>query len=248
MEPVLDNIRQVIRENDNIVLVGGSEMMRETGLNGFRAEHMAYEIEEEYGYSPDEILSSLFFTRQAEKFFDYYKNIILNKKNVQPTKALKAVAELEKAGKLTAIVTRTVYQLFQRAGCQSTIELYGSVEENTCPVCGKMFDSKYIKNADGIPKCDKCGIPLRPGFSLLGEMLDNGRLTKAVNAIENANVLIVAGTSLNSLTWASTLRYYEGDKLILINTQKKSGDEKANYCAYGNISEIFEYVMDYSEE
>ncbi|MCD7825218.1 MAG: hypothetical protein LUH14_04560 [Clostridiaceae bacterium] len=244
----LDNIRQVIRENDNIVLVGGSEMMRETGLNGFRAEHMAYEVEEMYGYSPDDILSSIFFTRQVGKFYDYYKNVILNKENSELTPAFKAVAALEERGKLSAIVTRTVYQLFQKAGCKNVVDLYGSVEENRCPVCGKIFDAAYIKRAADIPKCDKCEVPLRPGFSLLGEQIDNGRLTKTVNAIENADVLLVAGTSLNSLTWASTLRYYEGDKLVLVNTEPKSGDERAAYRAYGNISDIFCYIMDYDEK
>ena len=122
------------------------------------------------------------------------------------------------------------------------MELYGSAEENRCPECGRIYGSRYIKEAKGVPLCQDCGVILRPGFSLYGEMIDNGRLTKAYNAIEYANVLLVVGTSLNSQTWANMLRYYEGDKLILINTQEASGDERANYRVYGNLSEIFEYI------
>ena len=124
------------------------------------------------------------------------------------------------------------------------IELYGSAEENRCPVCGKIFGSDYIKKAPGTPKCDKCNIVLRPGFSFFGEMIDNGRLTKACNAVENADVLLVVGMALSSHTWASTLRYYEGDKLVLISNEEHPGDEKANYRMYGNLSEIFTYLAD----
>ena len=243
----LEKIRDIIRDSENIVLIGGSEMMREAGLNGTRAEHMTYEVEEKYGYSPEEILTSMFLSRQTKTFYNYMKEVMLNKVDVEPPDSFKAAAELEKSGKMTAIVTRMIYSLFKKAGCENVVELYGSAESNYCPAFGKKFTSKYIKEAKDIPSCDSCGVPIRPGFSLFGEMLDNGKLTKAVNAIEGANVLLVAGTSINSMTWANTLRYYSGDKLILINTEAKDGDEKANYRAYGNISEIFRYIADYKE-
>ncbi len=247
MDQMLDNIRELIKSNDNIVLVSGSEVTRETGLNGIRADHIAYDIEERYGFSSDEIVSTRFLSRQVDKFFDYYQNIILNKMDVELTGVHKAAAKLEKEGKLTAVVTRMIYGHYQEAGCQNVVELYGSAEENRCPVCGKVYGARYIKEYNGTPKCKDCGVILRPGFSLFGEMIDNGRLTKASNAIEYANVLLVAGVSLNSLTWANMLRYYEGDKLVLINTEEKSGDERANYRAYGNLSEIFEYITDIKE-
>ena len=226
MDKTADKIKELILGSDNVVLVSGSEVMRETGLNGIRAEHMVYEIEDQYGYSGEEIITSPFFSRQVDTFYDYYKNVILNKTNVEPTAVYKAAAKLEKAG------------------CKNVIELYGSAEENRCPVCGKIFGSDYIKKAPGTPKCDKCNIVLRPGFSFFGEMIDNGRLTKACNAVENADVLLVVGMALSSHTWASTLRYYEGDKLVLISNEEHPGDEKANYRMYGNLSEIFTYLAD----
>lgn len=248
MDQVLDKIKEILQTSENIVLVSGSEAMRETGLNGIRAEHIAYDIEEKYGYSSDEIVSSLFLSRQAGKFYDFYKQVILNKTDVELTEVFKAAAKLEEKGKLSAVVTRMVYGLYQKAGCRNVVELYGSAEENRCPACGRVYDSRYIKESSGIPKCEECEVMLRPGFSLYGEMIDNGRLTKACDAIEYANVLLVVGTSLNSQTWASMLRYYEGDKLILINTEEASGDDRANYRAYGNLSEIFRYITDFEEE
>ncbi len=242
MDQVMDKIREILRNNQNIVLVGGSEVMRETGLNGIRAEHIAYEIEEQYGYDSDEIVSSLFLSRQAGKFYDYYKNIILNKMDVELTEVYKSAARMEEEGRLSAVVTRMIYGMYQKAGCKNVIELYGSAEENRCPECGKIYGARYIKEAKDIPMCEDCGVILRPGFSLYGEMIDNGRLTKAYNATEYANVLLVVGTSLNSQTWANMLRYYEGDKLILINTEEARGDERANYRIYGNLSEIFKYI------
>ena len=164
----LEKIRDIIRDNENIVLIGGSEMMREIGLNGTRAEHMTYEVEEKYGYSPEEILTSMFLSRQTKIFYEYMKDVMLNKVDVEPADSFKAAAALEKSGKMTTIVTRMIYSLFKKAGCENVVELYGSAESNYCPACGKKFSSKYIKESKGIPACDNCGIPIRPGFSLFG--------------------------------------------------------------------------------
>lgn len=248
MDQMLDKIREVLKTNDNIVLVSGSEVTRETGLNGIRAEHIIYDIEQKYGYSSDEIVSTQFLSRSVDTFYDYYKNIILNKMDVELTKVHKAAAKLEREKKLTAVVTRMIYGHYREAGCKNVVELYGSAEENRCPVCGRRYSSKFIKESHGTPKCVDCEVILRPGFSLYGEMIDNGRLTRAINAIEYANVLLVAGISLNSMTWANMLRYYEGDKLILVNTEERTGDERANFRTYGNLSEIFEYITDYEFE
>ncbi|MDD7403805.1 MAG: Sir2 family NAD-dependent protein deacetylase [Butyribacter sp.] len=247
MEQKLDKIREVIRSSNNIVLVSGSEVLHEAGLNGIRGEKIVYEVEEKYGYSGDEIVSSLFFSRRVDTFYDYYKNVILDDSKKKPSNVYKATAALERAGKVKTVVTRMIYGNYQKAGCEEVVELYGSAEENRCPICGKVFGSDYIRKSDGIPKCDVCGVTLRPGFTLFGEMIDNGRLTKASNAIEEADVLIVLGISLNSVTWANMLRYYEGNKMILINTEEKTGDERANYRAYGNISDIYTYVTDYDK-
>lgn len=244
MDQNIEKIRNIIKKSNDIVLVSGSEVAREAGLNGLRAEHLVYDIEQQYGYSGEEIVTSQIYSRQVDLFFDYYKNIILNREEPVDATVFDVAASLEKKKKLKSIITRMVYNFYEQAGCKNVIELYGSVEDNRCPVCGKVYGSHYIKKAKGTPKCEDCQVILRPGFSLFGELIDNARLTKAVDAIEGAGVLLVAGISLNSQAWQTMLRYYEGNQLILINTEEKNGDERANYRVYGNIAEIFSAIAE----
>ena len=124
------------------------------------------------------------------------------------------------------------------------IELHGSVEKNYCPNCGKVYGSDFIRHAVGIPSCTKCGVPLRPGFTLLGEMVDNGKISAAANAVENADLLLIVGTSIRSPLCLNLTKYYKGDKMLLLNTHEKVGDDRANYRAYGDLCELFKYVAD----
>ena len=241
----LENIKNIISGGGNIVVLSGAEVMRETGLNGVRAEHIAYDIEQEYGYSNEEIVSSLFYSRRSDLFYKYYKNVILNKENVEPSPVHKGIARLQACGKLDAVITRMIYCLHQKAGCDKVIELHGSVEGNRCPVCGKIFNSGYIKHSQGIPKCDVCDVVLRPGFSLLGEMIDNGKITQACNAVERARILLIVGAAINSSLCRYMVKYYHGDKMILLNTHETPGDEIVNCRAYGNLSEMFSQIMSF---
>ncbi len=244
MNAAADKIREILGQSENVVVIGGLNVMRESGLNGVRAEHIAYDIEQEYGYSNDEIVSSMFFSRRVDTFYDYYKKIILNKE-LEITPVHEAMYKLQQDGKLDAIITRTVYSLYRKAGCEDVIEMHGSVEENRCPVCGKEFDSEYIRQAKGIPVCDVCQIPLRPGFTLLGEMVDNGKMTMSSNAVAEADVLLIVGASLTAPVCQHLIKYYTGEYMIVINTEEKTGDEKADYRVYGNLSQIMTYVTDY---
>lgn len=245
MNAILDTIKNIIKENQNIVLISGLEVMKETGLNGVRAEHIAYDIEQKYGYANDDIISSLFFARRVELFYRYYQEVILNKEKLIPTGVHRGVRKLQEEGKMGSVITGTVYSLFQKAGCEQVIEMHGSAEKNKCPVCGKIFNSDYIRRAKGVPKCDECEITLRPGFSLLGEMIDNGKITKASNAVEGADVLLIAGAPLNSPLCHHLIRYYNGNRMILLNIKETTGDELADYRAYGNLSEMFSYITDF---
>ncbi len=248
MSEMKDVIRDIIKNSGNIVVISGSKVIREAGLNGIRAEHIAYEIEEEYGYSNDEIVSSTFFFSRGEMFYHYYKNVILNKEEIEPTTVHKAVYKLQKEGKLNSVITRTVYGLYKKAGCENVLEMYGSAEENRCTACGKIFGMKYIKQAKGVPVCDECRVPLRPGFSLLGETIDNGKVTKSCNEVEKASVLLILGASIREPVCQHVINYYEGNRMILINTKQEQGDERADYRLYGNLSELIAYVTEYEEE
>ena len=245
MDQILENMRNIIRGGGNIVVLAGMNITYDIGLNGVTAEHIAYDIEQKYGYSNDEIASSLFYTRRAELFYRYYKEVILNIDDPQPSSIHYGIYRLQQCSKLNAVITRSVYSLYKKAGCSNVIQLHGSVDENICPKCKRMYDSGYIKHSKGIPVCEQCGIPLRPGFSLLGEVLDNGKISRASNAVENASILLVIGAGINSPLCRYMVKYYKGDKLILLNDKERIGDERANYRAYGNIREMFAQVMDF---
>lgn len=237
MDPILSKIQKVINNSEHIVVISGLEVALEAGLNGVRAEQIAYDIEQEYGYSNDEITSSEFYSRRVDAFYKYYREVILNKA-LETTPVHEKIAEIQKAGRLDAVVTRTVYSLHKKAGCENVIELHGSVEENRCTNCNKIFSSDYIRAAKGVPVCDECGIPLRPGFTLIGEMVDNGKMTKASNAVEHADVLLIVGAGLNSTLCRHLLKYYSGNKMIVLNVRETVGDDRADYQAYGNLSEM----------
>lgn len=245
MNNSLETIKNIIQNNGNIVVLGGIEVMLEAGLNGVRAEHIAYDIEQRYGYPNDDIVSSLFFSRRVDIFYKYYKEIILNKNDIRPTSVHEGVAKLQRYGKLDTVITRMVYGLYQKAGCNRVIELHGSIEGNRCPACGKVFNSDYIRNAKNIPECDACNVPLRPGFVLLGEMIDNGKITQASFAVERANILLILGAPVNSPLCRYMVKYYKGDKMILLNREESPGDYAANYRAYGNVGDMFNYVMNF---
>ncbi len=243
MDPILAKIQKVLNESEHIVAISGLEVVLEAGLNGVRAEQIAYDIEQEYGYSNDEIVSSEFYSRRVDAFYKYYREIILNKEAV-PTPVHQKIAELQRAGRLDAVVTRAVYSMHKQAGCENVIELHGSVEENRCPNCNKTYGSEYIRTAQGVPVCADCGIPLRPGFTLSGEMLDNGRMTKACNAVENADTLLIVVAGINSALCRHLLKYYSGNRMILLNVRETVGDDRADYQAYGNLSEMMTAVTE----
>ncbi len=245
MGSVEKNVKEILKKSKGIVVIDGINTIREAGLNGVLAEHIAYDIEEKYGYSSDEIATSSFLTRRVEMFFDYYRTIILGPKKIKATPTIECVAKLQKAGKVDYIISRMVYSMYQKAGCKNIIEVNGSVENNECPACKKIFSADYIQKSSGIPVCDKCKIPLRPGFSLIGEVIDNGKITQATNAVEGADVVIVLGAALNSQVCSNLIKYYKGNKLILVNTKESFGDEKADYKIYGNLQEIMMKITDF---
>lgn len=248
MEKIAERIKEIIEKSGNIVVLSGQNVMRETGLNGIRAEHLAYETEEKYGYANDEIISSAFYARRSEIFYDYIKNVTINKEEAEPTIVHRAVRQLQQKGKVPHIITRTVYELYENAGCENVLDIHGSIQKNKCPACGKIFDMKYIKESKGEPVCDNCKIPIRPGFVLLGERVDNGKVSEACEFFEEADVILVLGMSVRDSLCQHLEKYYTGSKFILVNTEEKLGDERADYRIYGKISEIVPYITGYDPD
>lgn len=237
-----DEIRKFsdwIEESNNIVFFGGAGVSTESGIPDFRSPGGLYN--QEYAYPPETIVSHSFFVRNTGEFYRFYKDRMLAP-DAKPNPAHIKLAELEKRGKLKAIVTQNIDGLHQAAGSRNVYELHGSVLRNYCTKCGKFFDVSYIINADGIPRCDSCGGLVKPDVVLYEEGLDSDVLTGAIDAIRHADMLIIGGTSLVVYPAAGLIDYYRGNKLVLINKSATSRDGSADLIIRDNIGEVFAQI------
>ncbi len=236
-------LKEIIDQSKSIVFFGGAGVSTESNIPDFRSEKGLYSAKEKYGCSPEEMLSHTFFVRQTKTFFDYYKNNLIYL-DAKPNKAHLALAALEAEGKLKAIVTQNIDGLHQKAGNKNVFELHGSVLRNYCMDCGASYDVEYILDEtnckEGIPHCNKCGGTVKPDVVLYEEALDESCIRGAVNAIEEADTLIIGGTSLAVYPAAGLIRYFSGNKLVLINKQATPYDNKADLVINDSIGKVME--------
>lgn len=235
MTSAIETLKTWITESDNIVFFGGAGVSTESGIPDFRSVDGLYH--QKFDYPPETILSHSFFFRHTEEFYRFYREKMLPLE-AQPNAAHRKLAELEKAGKLRAVVTQNIDGLHQKAGSQAVYELHGSVWRNYCTKCGKPYPVERICGGSGVPHCD-CGGLIKPDVVLYEEGLDEQCLTGAVRAIADADILIVGGTSLTVYPAAGLIRYYRGNKLVLINRDKTPYDEYANLVLREPIGSIF---------
>lgn len=235
-------IKKLIHESKYLVAISGSGMQRECGHLSLRDQERAYDIEAEYGYSPEEMFSSAFYNTRIEPFYKFYKKEILAQ-NMQPGAAYKALAKLEKEGILKTIISKEIYGMCQKAGCENVLELHGSIEYNHCPHCGKVYTKQYLLDARKVPLCEDCMATIRPGIRFYGEMIDNAMMTKVANEIIKADVLLVLGTRLDPEFCDHYLSYYTGDKVILITNRVDYGDVNADYVMHGSMNEILPQLL-----
>ena len=233
MEPVMQ-LKSWIEESKNIVFFGGAGVSTESGIPDFRSQDGLYH--QQYDYPPEQILSHTFFVRKPEEFFRFYRNKMLAP-DARPNRAHLALAELERAGRLKAVITQNIGGLHQAAGSREVLELHGSVLRNHCMRCGKFYGMDAILNSSGVPKCS-CGGVIKPDVVLYEEGLDMDTLNRAVNYISRADVLIVGGTSLTVYPAAGLIDYYRGRKLVLINRDATPLDGQADLVIAGKIGEV----------
>ena len=241
----MDNIQKFkkwVEESNNIVFFGGAGVSTESGIPDFRGETGIYQTISEYGINPETILSHTFFENNKEVFFDYCKKHLVFP-DAKPNAAHYGLAELEKQGKLKAVITQNIDNLHQAAGSKNVLELHGTLYKNYCIKCGKKFDIDYVLNSDGVPKCDKCGGVVRPDVVLYEESLDMDVMQKAVNYIASCDMLIIGGTSLAVYPAAGLINYYNGNKLVLINKSTTNLDNRADLALHMNIGEVFSKIM-----
>lgn len=238
-----ERLREIINNSENIVFFGGAGVSTESNIPDFRSESGLYNARQKYGRSPEEILSHSFFMAHTDIFFDYYKNNLIYK-DAEPNKAHRALAKLEAAGKLKAVVTQNIDGLHQKAGNRKVYELHGSVLRNFCMDCGEFYDLDYIMdegNCDGnIPKCKKCGGTVKPDVVLYEEALDDDCMMGAIRAIQQADTMIIGGTSLVVYPAAGLIRYFGGKKLVLINKQATPYDRQADLVINDSIGKVMD--------
>ena len=234
-------LKEIIDGAKKVVFFGGAGVSTESGIPDFRSENGLYNAEQNYGYPPETILSHTFYKKHNETFFKYYKENLIAR-DVEPNKAHKALARLEKEGKLTAVITQNIDGLHQKAGSINVLELHGSTLRNTCEKCGEHYDLDYVMDEanceNGVPHCKVCGGRIKPDVVLYEEMLDNDVMIKAIRAIQEADVMIVGGTSLNVYPAAGLISYFHGKHLVLINRSATPYDDAADLIIHDSIGKV----------
>lgn len=231
----ISRLQQMIDDSHRIVFFGGAGVSTESHIPDFRSTDGLYH--QTYQYPPEVMVSHSFYAQHTEEFYDFYKNKMVFL-DAEPNKAHKKLAELEAAGKLSAIVTQNIDGLHQKAGSKNVYELHGSVHRNYCVKCHKFFDAEYVVSAKGVPYCDDCQGIVKPDVVLYEESLDGNVMQGAINAIANADMLIIGGTSLVVYPAAGMIDYFRGKYLAVLNRDATSRDRQADVCITDPIGEV----------
>lgn len=236
----MELLRQWVSESRNIVFFGGAGVSTESGIKDFRSVDGLYS--QKFDYPPETIISHSFYRKNPEYFFRFYREKMLPL-GFQPNITHRTLAAWEDAGKLRAVVTQNIDGLHQKAGSHRVYELHGSVLRNYCERCEKFYPAEYVRDAAGVPKCT-CGGTVKPDVVLYEESLPEDVVEKSVRAIGLADLFIVAGTSLTVYPAAGLLRYYRGDRLVLINRDDTPYDSLANLVIHQSLGDVFSQLQD----
>ena len=232
----VEQLREWLKESSRVVFFGGAGVSTESNIPDFRSVDGLYN--QQYAYPPETILSHTFYIKKTDEFYRFYRNKMLFP-DAQPNKAHLALAALERAGKLKAVVTQNIDGLHQKAGSREVLELHGSVLRNYCEKCGRFYGIEKILETGGVPRC-ACGGRIKPDVVLYEEGLDQEILERSIRHIRGADMLIVGGTSLTVYPAAGLIDYYRGDRLVLINRDATPRDGMANLIINGKIGEVLE--------
>ena len=234
-EKDISTFQELIDKSQKIVFFGGAGVSTESGIPDFRSQDGLYN--QKYKYPPEEIISHTFFSYRTDEFYEFYKDKMLIT-DAKPNITHYALAKLEEKGKLLAVVTQNIDGLHQMAGSKKVYELHGSILRNYCMKCHKFYDVNYIKDSKGVPICE-CGGLIKPDVVLYEEGLDDAVITGALNAIEEADLLIIAGTSLVVQPAASLINYYNGKDIVLINKSSTPADRRATLVFHEALGDVF---------
>ena len=231
----MEKLKKWIEESNRIVFFGGAGVSTESGIKDFRSVDGLYN--QKFEYPPETIISHSFYERRPEYFFRFYREKMLPL-DYEPNITHKVLAKWEREGKLSAVVTQNIDGLHQKAGSRNVLELHGSVLRNYCTRCRKAYRAEFVRDADGVPRCS-CGGTIKPDVVLYEEGLDQDTIEKSVMAIRQADLLIVAGTSLTVYPAAGLINYYRGNRLVLINRDETPYDRYADLVFHESLGDIF---------
>ena len=233
-------LQEIIDTSNNIVFFGGTGVSTESGIPDFRSENGIFESLRKYGDTPENLVSHSYYLDHTEEFFNYYKdNLVFDE--AMPNPAHTALAKLEKAGKLRAVITQNIDGLHQKAGSKNVMELHGSIHRNYCQICGKQYGLNHILESDGIPRCE-CGGVVKPDVVLYEEPLNNTIMNFSIDYISRAETLIIGGTSLVVYPAAGLINYFNGKNLVLINKSETPYDNLASLVINDAIGEVFSQI------
>ena len=239
MTDEIKGLQEAIDKYDDIVFFGGAGVSTESGIPDFRSVDGLYN--QKYDYPPETILSHDFFMDETKEFYRFYQAKMLCD-TAEPNAAHRKLAQLEQAGKLKAVITQNIDNLHQMAGSKNVLELHGSVYRNHCIKCGKSYGFAYMKNSRGVPRCETCQGLIKPDVVLYGEGLDNDTVSRSVQAISSAQLLIIGGTSLAVYPAAGLIDYFKGEGLIVINKAPTPRDRQADLVVSQPIGEVFSQI------
>jgi len=237
-EAEVEKLQAIIDDSRNIVFFGGAGVSTESNIPDFRSADGLYQ--QKYKYSPEQIVSHSFFVKNTEGFYDFYKNKMMFL-DAKPNAAHLKLAELEEAGKLSAVITQNIDGLHQAAGSKTVYELHGSILRNYCQKCRKFYDAAYVKNCDGVPKCE-CGGTIKPDVVLYEEGLDPEVIQRSIQAISRADTLIIGGTSLVVYPAAGFIDYFRGKHLVVINKSATAREVGAELSIAAPIGEVMSRI------
>lgn len=236
----IQQLQEIIESSDNIVFFGGAGVSTESGIPDFRSESGIFKSLEKYGDTPENLISHSYYLDHTEKFFEYYKDTLVFS-DAKPNPAHLALAELEKIGKLKAIITQNIDGLHQKAGSKNVLELHGSIYRNYCQICNREYGLDHILKSEKIPRCE-CGGIVKPDVVLYQEPLNNAILNLSIDYISSCDTLIIGGTSLVVYPAAGLVNYFNGENLILINKSKTAYDNLANLVINDAIGETLSQI------
>lgn len=237
-EEEVRKLQEIIDDSSDIVFFGGAGVSTESNIPDFRSADGLYQ--QKYRYSPEQIVSHSFFMQNPEGFYEFYKEKMMFL-DARPNPAHQKLAELEAAGKLSAVITQNIDGLHQAAGSRNVLELHGSIHRNYCQKCGKFYDAAYVKNSDGIPKCG-CGGRIKPDVVLYEEGLDSDVIQNSIRAISRADTLIIGGTSLVVYPAAGFIDYFRGKHLAVINKSATAREVRAELTIAAPIGAVFAQI------